>query len=373
MADELNIFVVGAGVVGLSTAIRALEAGFHVTIFAETFPGDTKTIKYTSCWAAANHISVATTNTLLHQLERGTLSAFLELLKEDPLVPVMIRPQREHAQVLTPDGQKQMDHISQCYPDFRILEPSELPKGVTYGGVFSTIYIDVPRYLPWLMNRFLTLGGRAFRVTLPSLSALLSEEDRPSLTPFPLTSTNPPPSLDPAAIINCTGIGALKIGDVLDTNVYPTRGEVLIIRAPWIVHGLSYYYEDGHLTYVIPRQSGDVILGGTFQVDDWHPTSRPETVKLLKERGIAAYPELLPPNKREAPSIDDLEVVEECVGLRPTRKGGVRLGITSLNVHNKSVPVVHNYGHGGAGYQSSWGSATAAVELLRSAVNKRER
>jgi D-amino-acid oxidase len=55
------------GVVGLSAAIRALEAGFKVTIFAETFPGDKKSIKYTSCWAAANHISVAATTALLHR------------------------------------------------------------------------------------------------------------------------------------------------------------------------------------------------------------------------------------------------------------------------------------------------------------------
>jgi hypothetical protein len=84
MGYNLPVFVVGAGklslsatsifcssrligVVGLSTAIRALEAGFDVTIFAEKFPGDEKSIKYTSCWAAANHISVATTNTLLHR------------------------------------------------------------------------------------------------------------------------------------------------------------------------------------------------------------------------------------------------------------------------------------------------------------------
>ncbi|KAJ6572024.1 FAD dependent oxidoreductase [Mycena capillaripes] len=371
MGNDLPVFVVGAGVVGLSTAIRALEAGFgNVTIFAETFPGDPKSIKYTSCWAAANHISVATTNALLHQLERETLPVFLDLIKQDSLVPVMIRPHKEHAQKFTPEGQKQLDHLSQCYSDFRILQPNELPEGVVLGGVYSTICIDVPRYLQYLMNRFLALGGHAFRVTLPSLSALLSEKDRPSLTPFPPTSTNASPSFDPAAVINCTGIGAFSIGDVLDTDVYPTRGEVLIIRAPWIHHGLSYYYEDGHITYAIPRPSGNVILGGTFQVDDWHSTSRPETVKLIKERGIEAYPELLPPNKRETRNIADLDVVEECVGLRPTRKGGVRLETTSLNVGDKSIPVVHNYGHGGAGYQSSWGSAKFAVELLKSAVNK---
>jgi hypothetical protein len=75
--------------------------------------------------------------------------------------------------------------------------------------------VDVPRYLPYLMDRFLRSEGRAFRVSLPSLSALLSEKDRPALTPFPPTSTNALPTFNPAAVINCTGIGALTIGDVL--------------------------------------------------------------------------------------------------------------------------------------------------------------
>ncbi|KAJ7723386.1 D-amino-acid oxidase [Mycena metata] len=369
MPPNLDVFVIGAGVVGLSTAIRALEAGFNVTIFAETFPSDPKSIKYTSCWAGANHISVATTNALLHRLEADTLSTFLELMKDQPLVPVMIRHIKEHAEVSGPVYQQQSDHIARCYPDFRPLDSSELPEGVVCGGIFSTIFIDVPKYLPYLMNRFISLGGRAFRVTLPSVSALVSEKDRPSLAAFPAPSTNESPSFDPAAVINCTGLGAISLEDVLDANVYPTRGEVLILHAPWIDHGMSYYYEDGHITYVIPRQSdGHVILGGTFQPDDWHPTSRAETVKMIKERGIHAYPELLPPGKRENRDINDLEVVEECVGLRPTRKGGVRLEVTSLTVGDKSYPIVHNYGHGGAGYQSSWGSAKFAVDLLKSVV-----
>jgi hypothetical protein len=68
-----HVFVVGAGeffwcewsskleydwvgVIGLSTAIRALEAGYRVTIFAKLFPGDPKSIEYTSPWAGANHV-----------------------------------------------------------------------------------------------------------------------------------------------------------------------------------------------------------------------------------------------------------------------------------------------------------------------------
>ena len=33
-------------------------------------------------------------------------------------------------------------------------------------------------------------------------------------------------------------------------------------------------------------------------------------------------------------------------------------------------PVVHNYGHGGFGYQASWGSAEEATSLLIGALEK---
>ncbi|KAJ7303512.1 FAD dependent oxidoreductase [Mycena albidolilacea] len=352
--NDLDVFVVGAGVIGLSTAILALDAGFNVTIFAEIFPADEKSTKYASCWAGADHISFAATGALMHRLEQETFGAFMGLLKEDPL--------------LQPNDQKTNEHLSKFYSDFRTLDANELPKTAVHGATFSTLCIDVPRYLPYLMLRFLASGGRAFRTTLPSLSALLSDRNRPAFEAFPVNSSSSPPTLHPIAVINCTGIGALSIGDVLDTDVYPTRGEVLIIRAPWVQRDSTFRWKDGHVSYMIPRQSGDVILGGTFQPDDWHPKSRPETVKLIKGRGIQAFPELLHQAKRETRNIDDLDVVEECVGLRPTRKGGVRLEIQSLAVGERIIPIVHNYGHGGAGYQSSWGSATQAVELLKSVL-----
>ena len=40
------------GVIGLSTAIRIQEhGGYHVTVIAESIPGDPKSIRYTSPWA----------------------------------------------------------------------------------------------------------------------------------------------------------------------------------------------------------------------------------------------------------------------------------------------------------------------------------
>jgi D-amino-acid oxidase len=62
-----------------------------------------------------------------------------------------------------------------------------------------------------------------------------------------------------------------------------------------------------------------------------------------------------------APDLSDGQVVRCVAGIRPFRRGGPR--IERQQVAGKLV--VHNYGHGGAGYTLSWGSAVEAAELLR--------
>lgn len=133
-----------------------------------------------------------------------------------------------------------------------------------------------------------------------------------------------------------------------------------------------------------------MVLGGTFLVNDWYPHPRPETSREILARAIALMPELAPPTAREAsqpPTVADIEplVIEHGCGLRPARKGGIRLESGMVQVDDgtakREVPVVYNYGcvhseggvdnkltrtssHGGAGYQASWGTACAAAKLL---------
>ena len=61
------------------------------------------------------------------------------------------------------------------------------------------------------------------------------------------------------------------------------------------------------------------------------------------------------------------EFQREWAGLRPGRLS-VRLEIQQEQVQgsNKRMPVVHNYGHGGAGLTLAWGCAGHAVELIQS-------
>lgn len=43
-----------------------------------------------------------------------------------------------------------------------------------------------------------------------------------------LLSLHPKTSL----VLNATGLGALKLSDVLDTNMYPTRGQTVLVAEP---------------------------------------------------------------------------------------------------------------------------------------------
>jgi len=73
----------GTGVVGLSTAIRVQETGkYNVTIIAETFPTDPRTIRYTSHWAVSvvGRVIVSCWSTLIY---RGHIMSVRHLEMQD--------------------------------------------------------------------------------------------------------------------------------------------------------------------------------------------------------------------------------------------------------------------------------------------------
>ena len=71
---------------------------------------------------------------------------------------------------------------------------------------------------------------------------------------------------------------------------------------------------------------------------------REDMSRRIKTRCLALCRDLLPPSKRETGTIDDLEVVEEAVGLRPTREGGIRLEVEEIKEEGRRLKVVHHYG-----------------------------
>ncbi|KAL5519430.1 hypothetical protein ACEPAH_1113 [Sanghuangporus vaninii] len=356
-----SVVVLGGGVVGLSTALKIQEKGYPVTIVAETFPDDKKNIRYTSPWAGAHHVSFAHGDEKQQKIDRETFDVMWEMSEpgKDSEKSFLRIPQTEYYGEKLPFA-----NCLEVMPNFRNLKEDELIPGTAAGITFNTFTIDMPVYLLYLVEKFRSLGGRTQRDRIQHIAQLAEG-----------TYTDGKP---PAAIVICAGLEARYLGGVEDSNVFPVRGQTVVLRAPWIQFGRTVSdFRKNLWTYIIPRRCGHVIVGGTRDANDWEPKPREATSKDILERGLALCPELsstYAQDKSKKPTIEDVKpiIVEEGCGLRPQRKGGIRLETDTLQtVTGVKVPLVYNYGHGGFGVQSSWGSARIASELLEGVLQKK--
>lgn len=69
-------------------------------------------------------------------------------------------------------------------------------------------------------------------------------------------------------VFNCTGIASKTLSGVEDPKVFPTRGQVVLVRAPKVTN-ISMRHGKDYETYIIPRpnSNGNVVLGGYVQKD----------------------------------------------------------------------------------------------------------
>ena len=144
-------------------------------------------------------------------------------------------------------------------------------------------------------------------------------------------------------VINCAGIGAREL--VRDADLEPHRGQVAIVPR---IQDLScaIVCDDAPLMYAIPR-TNDCVFGGTNDISD-NLAADPATTSRI----VAECSRVL--------NIDKPPVLAERVGLRPFRRSGVRLERDRLR---DGRPVIHNYGHGGAGFTLSWGCAREVLDI----------
>ncbi|KAJ7593506.1 FAD dependent oxidoreductase [Mycena floridula] len=365
MDQSKQVVVLGAGVVGLTTALSIQEKGkYAVTIVAEVFPSDPKTIKYTSLWAGAHHVSHADRDERQQKIDQETYHKMWEL--SAPGGPA------EGCFMRLPQVEYYNDPFEEPHPlawmhDFKVLPQSSLIGEAAAGISFTTVTIDSPIYLNYLLSRFLAAGGTLVRGTVQHINQIVEGGAR-----MLIGSRNPSP---PDAVVVCAGLGTRFLGGIEDKTMYPLRGQTILIRAPWIKFGRTLSTKDGLWTYIIPRRSGDVIIGGTKIANDWYPVPRPEITEDILKRTFALCPELAPPEVRAQrdPTIEDVRaiIIEEGCGLRPARKDGIRLDVEWIEgIGKPRVPIIFNYGHSGMGYQSSWGSASIAVDLLEEAMGQ---
>jgi D-amino-acid oxidase len=146
--------VLGAGVIGLSTAITLKQrlSNAYIIIVAKNLPGDAA-IDYTSPWAGANWLSTATDNGRQESWDAVTYKKFSEIVDNVPEAGVI----RCELQALFDSEKEDSGVLSQgtgkiwydtLVEGIRYLEREEL-KGAKWGMELQSYVVDVGTYLPW--------------------------------------------------------------------------------------------------------------------------------------------------------------------------------------------------------------------------------
>ncbi len=225
------------------------------------------------------------------------------------------------------------------------------------GISFTTVCINTALYLPWLTSQCLKAGIVVRRVVVSHIAdaANLHSSGRRA-----------------DIVFNCTGLSSQHLGGVEDKALFPTRGQIVLVRNdPGFIYGTT-GTDDGpdESLYIMNRAGGGgCILGGCSLKNVWESQHDSNMAVRIMRRAVELCPTLVPSDK----GIEGLDIIRHAVGLRPTRTGGIRIGREEIEHRGCSVTVVHNYGHGGAGYQTSYGAARRAVALVeetKSATSK---
>lgn len=225
---------------------------------------------------------------------------------------------------------------------FREIPRAELGEGIDTATSFTSVCINTAIYLPHLVSECLKVGVIFKRATFDHICD---------------ASTAHHSGRKADAVVNCTGLSAAKIGGVEDKTVIPARGQIVLVRNdPGGMYSIS-GSDDGEeeVAYIMSRAAGGgTILGGSYQKGNWESQPDPNLAMRIMKRAVKLCPQLT-----SGAGMEGLDIIRHGVGLRPLRTAGVRLEKERID----GIWIIHNYGHGGYGYQASYGCSEEVVQL----------
>ncbi|HEX5257446.1 MAG TPA: FAD-dependent oxidoreductase [Sphingomicrobium sp.] len=244
------VAVLGAGAMGLSTARLVQEAGFPVTIYTAALPPDT-----TSNVAGGQFhpFAVFRDEEVTPEFRTQFTTAldyswrrFQIMVGEDYGVrwlPTYVETDSPEAKLL------------QSFPPIdRMLTPAEHPFPWASTLRYDTMYVETGRYLRQMTRDVEIAGGKI--------------EVRKFATPADIAA------LPETLVFNCTGLGSRDLFG--DADLHPARGQLAILEPQPEVR----YAFTGGPGYMFPRPDG-ILLGGTFELDQWDATPDPATIQRI--------------------------------------------------------------------------------------------
>ncbi|WP_248965816.1 FAD-dependent oxidoreductase [Sphaerisporangium perillae] len=327
MTERTDVLVVGAGVIGLTTAVYLAEQGLAVRIRADEYPRETTSAVAAAVLGgpaladpaeAANWHPYETTKKW-HQIG---LEEFATLATR-PGTGVRVTPGRWASRQDIADTS--WTHLLPGYRDCTAEERAGFPVAFW----MSLPIIDMPVYFDHLMGRLTAAGGQIEIGHVASLDEAAAEAP---------------------IVVNCTGAYAQRL--TADPEIRPMRGQHVVVENPGLE---SYFFEfsRGPKPTSFIAHGDRLICGGTADRDNWSREPDPVQTEEIISRCAAVEPR-----------IADARILSVEVGLRAARPQ-IRLEEESLG----GARVIHNYGHSGVGVGMSWGCAREVEQIVQRTVH----
>ena len=241
------VAVLGSGILGLSTARLVQDAGFPVTIYTAALPPDTTSnIAGGQFHPFGAYREDAVTREWKAQYVQAldySWRRFQIMVGDD----YGIRWLPTYAALNSPETRL----IETFPPVNRQLSQAEHPFPLESVVRYDTLYVETGRYLRQMIRDVQIAGGKI--------------EVRRFTTPTDIVA------LPERLIFNCTGLGSRELFG--DAELQPARGQLAILEPQSEVR----YVLTGAHGYMFPRPDG-IILGGTFELDEWSTVPEPEAI-----------------------------------------------------------------------------------------------
>lgn len=224
------VAVIGAGVMGLTSAVRLVERGVPVTIYAEDFLMETRSARATGSWSPSSRIALqsAAPDGFGDRWEgwaRASYAAHQRFVGRggDPVEFLTSYSLSDGTRAPRPPLDHDFAHYDRRINDLTAssvaLDPGEHPFPVARARRGVSLTFNVAEYAAQLTRDFLARGGRMVRRVFRDPQAILALEE--------------------AVIVNCAGYGARALWG--DESLTPVRGQISWL-APQPAARYSVYY-----------------------------------------------------------------------------------------------------------------------------------
>ncbi|XP_067941611.1 D-aspartate oxidase-like isoform X2 [Watersipora subatra] len=322
-ANPTRIGVIGAGIIGMSSAYRLQTelVNTKVTVVADAFTPNLTSDGSGGLWELYDFF-----NTKPERIRKWGKDTYA-YLKKLCLSPESRIAGTSFLRVITLSRQaielpSFANEVEHCRKLLKEELETRFPQ-CSDGFSFTSMTCEPKIYLPWLSQKFMVAGGEMRQEKVSDLSVFCDQYD---------------------LVINCAGLMASTLAN--DSSLYPIRGQVIKVKGVDCLNGILL-----KPFYILPGLE-IATLGGTHEKDN-DDTTVDENAKEMIMKGCCEL----------EPSFKNAVVEMDWVGLRPARRNGVRLELdTSFHPTTK---VIHNYGHAGIGVTTHWGCAEEVLSLAR--------